>query len=302
MLVACRPVTITAATSGRSLRALHSAFSKTVSWVKVSSDTRYRFNVIGMGVFQPHFKITAHSHLFYEVGLVLDGEGTLSIAKAEHKLMAGDVFVVGPDQVHRVWASGERRMECFMFQVSVESLGKNGAPKGLINVEGKCLRRGEALLKLVESWAEVQQTGLGNSLSLSLFSRFLVYEILSLYGNVETMQGWSLVDKAKEFIEESLSDRLDVPKIAAAMNVSERTLRRHFKQELGISVIDYINDRRFELAQRYLSLHVGVTDIAKMVGFETSGQLSRLFQKRQGVLPKTWQQRMAPTRRRAVPV
>lgn len=295
-------MTIPAATSGRSLRALHSAFSKAVSWVKVSSDIRYRFNVTGIGGFQPHFKITTHSHPFYEVGLVLDGEGSLSVAKTEYRLSAGDVFVVEPEQVHRVWASGEKGMECFIFQVSVESQGGHDAAKELIHVDGQCLRRGEALLKLIESWADVQQTGLGNSLSLSLFSRFLVYEILSLYGNVETMKAWSIVDKAKELIEDRLSDRLDVPQIAVALNVSERTLRRHFKQELGSSVIDYINDRRLELAQRYLFLHVGVTDIAKMVGFETSGQLSRLFQKRQGVLPKTWQQRFAPTRRCAIPV
>ncbi len=256
---------------------------------------------MGVGGFQPHFKITTHSHSFFEMGLVLTGEGSLSVAKDEYKLTAGDVFAVEPEQAHRIWASGSRDMKCFLFQVSTESTGQFDAARSLINIKKGRLRKGDALLKLIESWAEVKQTGLGNTLSLSLFSRFLVYEILSLYGNVETMRAWSLVDKAKDLIEEKLSDRLDVPGIAAVLNVSERTLRRHFQQELGTSVIDYINDRRLELAQRYLSLHVGVTDIAKMVGFETSGQLSRLFQKRQGELPKTWQQRLAPTRRKAIP-
>ena len=101
----------------------------------------------------------------------------------------------------------------------------------------------------------------------------------------------------KFLLKEILPEKVDIPTAAAELGVSERTLRRHFQNELGMSVIEYVNDRRVGLAQSYLALHISVQDIARKVGFRSSGQLSRLFQKRTGMTPKAWQQSRAPTRR-----
>ena len=133
--------------------------------------------------------------------------------------------------------------------------------------------------------------------ALSLFARYLAFEILAKLSIQTDASRLSLVEKARNRIEQILHEKVEVSNIAADLKVSERTLRRHFQLELGKSVTEFVSERRLVLSKKYLTMHLSVADVAKRVGFESPSQLSRLFQKLEGVTPKAWQQSVAPTRR-----
>ena len=59
-----------------------------------------------------------------------------------------------------------------------------------------------------------------------------------------------------------------LPSIAGHMRMSERNLSRIFKQEVGVTLMSYVNDARIDAARRYLeSTDRGLGDIARRCGF-----------------------------------
>ncbi len=89
----------------------------------------------------------------------------------------------------------------------------------------------------------------------------------------------------QHYHEESLS-RL---RIAEAVGVSRQHLDRIFRQELGLSINDYLNRLRIRRAQDYLA-HTAddMTLIAMRVGFNDSAYFSRVFRKLVGQSPSEY--------------
>jgi AraC-like DNA-binding protein len=73
--------------------------------------------------------------------------------------------------------------------------------------------------------------------------------------------------------------------IAAALNVSNRTLQRKLKDE-GTSFIDLLQDTRMQLAEKYLSQpHRSIVEISYMLGFSEPSTFSRAFKRWTGQAP-----------------
>jgi two-component system response regulator YesN len=57
-----------------------------------------------------------------------------------------------------------------------------------------------------------------------------------------------------------------------------------FKQETGITIVDYIKQFRIEMAKQLLeSSHLKVYEIAERVGFTSSSYLCRVFKEMTGI-------------------
>ncbi|HEV7814186.1 MAG TPA: GlxA family transcriptional regulator [Janthinobacterium sp.] len=83
-----------------------------------------------------------------------------------------------------------------------------------------------------------------------------------------------------------------LPSIAGHMRMSERNLSRIFKQEVGVTLMSYVNDARIDAARRYLeSTDRGLGDIARRCGFSNPATLRRIFTKRLGISPVDYRER-----------
>lgn len=274
------------------IKTLQSAFSAPVSWIKASSSCQYRFEILGVVGIRSENRITAHAHRYYEVGLGLAGTAELVLGRERHELCPGALYIVEPGVTHRLSCLAKESFSAFIFLVTPETLLDS-----LPGIHSSKVFKNKDLLEILLSWAEINQARLIDPVALSLFARFMAFEMLSLLSHGDSEVSWTLVERAKSYIENKLPGRIDVPAMAAFLKVSERTLRRHFQGDLNKSVIQYVNERRLAVAERYLALHLSVADIAHLIGFESASQLTRLFQKSKGVSPKAWQQSVAPTRR-----
>ena len=60
-----------------------------------------------------------------------------------------------------------------------------------------------------------------------------------------------------------------------------------FKEEMGITITDYITDLRIEKAKILLKdSNLKVSELAKKVGYEEQRYFSQVFKKRTGITPK----------------
>lgn len=102
----------------------------------------------------------------------------------------------------------------------------------------------------------------------------------------------SPVAAVQGYILANLEAEHTLPSIAEKMQMSARHLSRVFKQECGITVMNFVNDARIDAARRHLeSTDLGLTEIARRCGFGNAATFRRIFTRRLGISPFDYRQR-----------
>ena len=98
------------------------------------------------------------------------------------------------------------------------------------------------------------------------------------------------IEKIKIYILENLSDpSLNIDSISKQFYISYHHLCSTFKKQVGITINDYILDRRMEMAKELIEHKVThIAYIASMVGFNDANYFSRCFKKRFGCSPSKY--------------
>lgn len=103
--------------------------------------------------------------------------------------------------------------------------------------------------------------------------------------------------RARQAILDQPHQAWTVARLAERAAVSERHLRRLFRQELGIGPLEFIRDATLERAQRLLSDgDASVADIARRCGYRSASSFIRRFQARLGVSPADYRARFQARR------
>ena len=94
------------------------------------------------------------------------------------------------------------------------------------------------------------------------------------------------ISSALTYIENNLTEKLDIQEIAAKAYLSPFYFQRIFAAQCGVSVGEYIRYRRLSLAGELLSTKdVRIIDVASMFGYESPDSFNRAFQKFHGIIP-----------------
>ena len=81
----------------------------------------------------------------------------------------------------------------------------------------------------------------------------------------------------------------DLTQLAVRLNCDKRTLQRRFERELSCRFSDLVDDVRAEMCVPLLESGVfPMQAIAEQLGYATSGNFSRFFQRRFGCTPRDW--------------
>ncbi len=102
-------------------------------------------------------------------------------------------------------------------------------------------------------------------------------------------QAQVLVRKAMAYIHSNYADPITREDLARHVGMSEDYLTYCFRQELGMTPIDYLNRYRVLQAQRLLvDTDKSITTIALDVGFSSSSYFSRMFRRQVGQSPEEY--------------
>lgn len=89
-----------------------------------------------------------------------------------------------------------------------------------------------------------------------------------------------------EYISANIRTELSRSSIAEAFHISSSHLSQIFKEEMGISIIQYIQRQRIELAVYYFEMgETNISEVASMVGYTDSSYFTRVFRKVKGLSP-----------------
>jgi len=101
-----------------------------------------------------------------------------------------------------------------------------------------------------------------------------------------------VVARAQYWLQTHLRDSVDQAALAEKMEVSQRTLIRRFKAELGVPPLTYLQNLRIETAKQLLeNTGLPLAEVIEQVGYTDLSSFSRLFKQRIGITPTAYRQR-----------
>lgn len=93
-------------------------------------------------------------------------------------------------------------------------------------------------------------------------------------------------------VEFNLREPLSLSTLAEQYHIDPSNLAHQFKRELGVTLTDYINFRRMELAKSLLSgSGLYIQEIAEQCGFLDTNYFTRLFKKSFGISPREYRRK-----------
>ncbi len=97
------------------------------------------------------------------------------------------------------------------------------------------------------------------------------------------------VKKVIGYIENNINKKISLEKLASVVNMNESYLSRIFKDELNITISDYIKLKRLEYAKELLKQkNMRIKDVAINVGISDQLYFSRIFTKQFGITPSDY--------------
>ena len=102
--------------------------------------------------------------------------------------------------------------------------------------------------------------------------------------------------RARDLIDRHYADPLDLPALADEARVSKYYFLRCFAETYGLTPGAYLAQRRIERAQDLLrATNLTVTEVCRLVGYDSLGSFSSRFKTLVGVSPSAYQARYAAT-------
>jgi len=168
----------------------------------------------------------------------------------------------------------------FVIMGQVRSEKSPALPLYCPNTDDSSLRKLEQLYTKIPILTEGQLSGLYDLLPRILFDNAIeiVYD--------------SFVNKAVEYINTNLQENLSVSKLCEEFHISKNYLYKAFRNNLGTTVTEYINEQRIQQAKKLLEQsHNSVYQIGEMVGIYNYTYFCQLFKKLIGMTPTQYRKR-----------
>lgn len=253
------------------------------------------------GFMPAHFDNSMHRHSFFEACYVIEGNGLYIEHGTEYPLAKGTSFLSLPGVWHQIRSVSGLTLSYVAFEVDEDRTGKayTDAYRNLTEHAQPVIFGAdahpaghfwEALISMFISQKPVPQPLLeysSTSLMLSILDLHGPDPASPFHGSTAThFEENLLFRQAKLFINDNLSEELTLMKVANHLHISPRHLSRLFQKNMSRSFVQYIQERRVQLASQLL-LHenVSIKDIACQCGFQSVHYFTRIFTQRLGVSP-----------------
>ena len=110
----------------------------------------------------------------------------------------------------------------------------------------------------------------------------------SILTNLDNLYNDTRIGTVIKFIKDNLTDKkLDINSLANKAHMSSSHFHKKFKDTLGVSPIDYINEERIKFSKKLLSeeKNIQINDVAFKSGFNSVSYFNRQFKKHELIKP-----------------
>lgn len=209
----------------------------------------------------------------YLIHFCISGKGTILDKHGEHRVKAGELFIIRPGEV-TTYTADEREPWHYIWIAFSGSIGDRLLDIKTVN------KTPEGIAERLASLVDIEEDS-------SLLYKSIVYELIyRLTTNSEGENDYrDKLSKIRRYIKYNYMQRLRISEIAAEFGFDRSYLYRSFKMRYGIGVKEYIIKVRLERARELLRSGYNVGESAHLVGYEDEFNFSKTFKQYFGISP-----------------
>ncbi|MBQ4283534.1 MAG: helix-turn-helix transcriptional regulator [Lachnospira sp.] len=246
------------------------------------------------GIFIPIFEasdkpVTNHSHPAYEIIIDFD----INSNKPKHYWAS----ITSPGVLHK----GTENKHCYSLYIEKEYFEKRFLMYSdrIPVFNGKLFEFCSDILKALNTFVfEYSKSMMNSDVTLEAQTEIITHWLIrSIFGETLDMRAVSSdysIARAQHYIEQHYMENITVAQLANLGYMSKTTFNRRFKNEIGITPIEYLIETRIKMSKIMLKRKENqITDIALQCGFGSSAHFSSCFQKHMGLTPTEYRDRFA---------
>lgn len=236
-----------------------------------------------------------HSHGEYVFGAVVAGAETLTVAGRSHRVDAGHVLRLHPDEAHANATIGPESLRYDVLYLREDILRPYcdrddaalgfGAPTSADPDLFTVVRAAHAALRCDAAGQLEQESALG-----ALMQAHAVETSGSLDRTWSQSGPSGRIAEARAYIDQHYADGFGLHELAALSGLSVFYFTRSFKKAVGLSPLAYRNQRRVVEARARLLDGQPIAQVALDMGYADQSHFSRQFQRIVGASPRRYAQ------------
>lgn len=276
-----------------------------MKWVILMSNTRYTMTnniknleykllYITKSRYEGDWHSNLHFHHYSEIFYVINGKGSMVVNSTTIPLHKDDLIIVNPNIIHTEKSTTTDPLDYFVLGIDnlcfddYVKTGNNSNEYKKFNISAhrnEILSYFEQMLKEVEEKKQFYEIACNN-----IFTLFLLYIIRNTNANLKVTEATKKVSievlNIKKYIDEHYSENLDLEHLAKMTSVNKFYLSHLFKEYVGNSPIQYLNNKRITEAKELLiTTDYTIGMIGEIVGFSCESYFSQAFTKSTGMSP-----------------
>ncbi len=258
------------------------------SFVEVLWTARYDY--------QPHWNLETHKHEYFQMIYFISGSGCFTLAGREYIITPDSLFLVKPRRAHSLNPSSIVKTLDVKFDVKDRWL------RNLVLSANDLFDGNEP--RIPDLFERIRHEGSRRAYLYQETCGVLLIELLLLHlrnnnahkigeahngqAKHELFGDW-IVQQAVQFIWEHYTKDCNLQQIARVVGRSDKQVRQHFKDALGMSPRRYLLQYRIQKAQEQIEYsNHSLKEIADRVGFKTIHHFTRAFHESCGETPGGW--------------
>ena len=254
---------------------------RTSFWIKNNS--------IDISVKEISGNVSVHWHEFYEIELILSGDGTYSIDGTEYPIKRGALFFMSPSSFHKINFTSNTSLINIMFTLDAcDPTLLYGLFENLPHIK----------LDLKDSDINLLHI-LSNEMVNTNSPKYLSASLNCILAKLQGLCKTPLVSKnnsmqyALLYVQNHFTEKLNLNTLSKMLNYSPNYLSNKFTEYAGISFKNYVMNLRFSFCEALLkNSELSITEISTASGFEDFSNFMTYFKKRYCMTPKQYREKI----------
>lgn len=274
--------------------------------IKISDNESF-----SIGIFQDNIDISRwHYHNNYEISFITEGSGKRIVGDSIEEFHPGDLVFLGKNLPH-VWIAEKnfkfnpnRNLEMVSLQFSNKLLDNHILSIPEFQYVNTAISVSECGMQITGETLNKVSNIMLQLPYLTGFERLIsFFTLMDMIGRSESNKklasndylrtrfstGSTRIAKIHEYLMNNYMNTIDLSVIAELVNMAEGSVCRFFRQNMGITIFEYLNSLKIEFACKLLmDVDLSVLEVCLDSGFNNISHFNKMFKKVKGITPSEY--------------